>query len=80
MGVSTCYLEGPKCLKNLRRSKRGMNTIIAEAMMVLIVIIISAILFVFYSGVFGALLGNTRLHPENFTIVAANSDWTFILP
>jgi FlaG/FlaF family flagellin (archaellin) len=60
MGVSTCYLEGPNCLKNLRRSKRGMNTIIAEAMMVLIVITMSAILFVFYSVVFGALYWATQ--------------------
>ncbi len=50
-----------------------MNTIIAEVMMVLIVILMSVIVFVFYSGVFGALLGNSRLHPENFTLIAAGS-------
>jgi len=41
-----------------------MNTIIAEAMMGLIVIIMPAIVFVFYNGVFGALLGNTRFTPR----------------
>src|SRR4029077_801950 len=40
-------------------------------MMVLIVIIMSAIVFVYGSGLIGSLLGNTRLHPENFNLVAA---------
>jgi hypothetical protein len=50
-----------------------MNTIIAEVMMVLIVIIMSAIVFVYGSGLIGSLLGNTRLHPENFNLVAAGA-------
>jgi hypothetical protein len=50
-----------------------MNTIIAEVMMVLIVIIMSAIVFVYGSGLIGSLLSNTRLHPENFSLVAAGA-------
>ncbi|HZY46170.1 MAG TPA: hypothetical protein VFE96_00075 [Candidatus Bathyarchaeia archaeon] len=50
-----------------------MNTIIAEVMMVLIVLLMSVIVFVFYSGVFGALLFGVSLHPENFEIVSAGS-------
>jgi hypothetical protein len=60
-------------LKNLRRSKRGMNTIIAEVLMVLIVIVMSVIVFVFYNGVFGALLSPSGPHPENFSIIAAGA-------
>jgi hypothetical protein len=41
--------------------------------MVVIVVIMSVIVFVFYTGVFGALLGSTRLYPENFNIVAAGA-------
>ncbi len=41
--------------------------------MVVIVIIMSVIVFVFYSGVFGALLSSQGLHPENFTIIQAGS-------
>jgi len=41
-----------------------MNTIIAEAMMGLIVIIMSAIVFVFYSGVFGAYWATQGFTPR----------------
>jgi hypothetical protein len=41
--------------------------------MVVIVVIMSVIVFVFYTGVFGALLSNARLHPEDFSIVAAGA-------
>ena len=41
--------------------------------MVLIVIILSVIVFAFYSGVFGALLGGVGLHPEAFTIIGAST-------
>ena len=50
-----------------------MNTIIAETVMVLIVIIMSAIVFVFYTGVFGALLSPSGPHPENFSIIGAGA-------
>ena len=41
--------------------------------MVTIVVVMAAIVFLFYSGVFGALLGTVRLHPENFEIVASGA-------
>ena len=41
--------------------------------MVLVVLTMSAIVFVFYSGVFGALLTGASIHPENFTAVAAGT-------
>ena len=41
--------------------------------MVVIVIAMVAIVFVFYSGVFGALLTGTSLHPEEFTIIGAGA-------
>lgn len=41
--------------------------------MVLIVIIMSVIVFVFYNGVFGALLSPSGPHPENFSIIAAGA-------
>jgi hypothetical protein len=50
-----------------------MNTVIAEVLMVLIVIIMSVIVFAFYHGVFGALLTGRSLHPENFSIIAAGA-------
>lgn len=59
--------------KRFCRSKRGINTILAELLMVLIVLLMSVITFVFYSGVFGALLGNANIHPENFEIVASGA-------
>jgi hypothetical protein len=46
---------------------------VAELLMVVIVLSMSAIIFVFYSGVFGALLTGVRLNPENFTAVAAGA-------
>jgi hypothetical protein len=45
----------------------------AELMMVVIVLLLSVIVFVFYSGVFGALLTGVSLHPEEFTIVGAGT-------
>jgi hypothetical protein len=60
-------------LRRFLKSKGGIDTIIAELLMVVIVVIMSVITFAFYQGVFGALLGATSLHPENFEIVAAGS-------
>ncbi len=45
----------------------------SELMMVVIVTLMSVIVFVFYSGVFGALLTGVALHPEDFSIVAAGA-------
>jgi hypothetical protein len=45
----------------------------AELMMVVIVVMMSVIVFAFYSGVFGALLTGVGIHPEEFTIVAAGA-------
>ena len=41
--------------------------------MVLIVLLMSVIVFVFYSGVFTALLFGATIHPENFTIVGSGA-------
>ncbi len=41
--------------------------------MVLIVIVMSAIVFVFATGTFGGLLTSTKLYPENFSIIAAGA-------
>lgn len=41
--------------------------------MVIIVVVMAAITFLFYSGVFGALLGTVSIHPENFQIVASGT-------
>ena len=41
--------------------------------MVLIVLLMSVIVFVFYSGVFSALLTGTSIHPEDFTIIEAGA-------
>jgi hypothetical protein len=41
--------------------------------MVVIVVVMSVIVFVFYTGVFGALLGSVGMHPENFQIVASGA-------
>jgi len=41
--------------------------------MVLIVLIMSVIVFAFYSGVFTALLSGSSIHPENFTIVGSGA-------
>jgi hypothetical protein len=60
-------------LKRFRKDKRGMQVIIAEVMMVLIVLLMSIIVFVFYSGVFTALLSGATIHPENFTIVGSGA-------
>ena len=60
-------------LRRFRKSKRGIDTILAELLMVTIVVVMAAIVFLFYSGVFGALLGTVRLHPENFQIVASGA-------
>jgi len=45
----------------------------AELLMVIIVVVMAAIVFAFYNGVFNALLTSTTIHPENFEIVAAGS-------
>ncbi len=60
-------------LKRFRKDKRGMQVIIAEVMMVLIVLLMAVIVFVFYSGVFTALLFGATIHPENFTIVGSGA-------
>jgi len=60
-------------LRRFRKDKRGIGTIIAEVMMVLIVLLMSVIVFVFYSGVFTALLFGATIHPENFTIVGSGA-------
>ncbi len=60
-------------LKRFRKDKRGMQVIIAEVMMVLIVLLMSVMVFVFYSGVFTALLSGATIHPENFTIVGSGA-------
>src|SRR5215472_10081512 len=67
-----------RSIKRLLRSKGGISQIIAELMMVLIVLIMSVTVFVFYSGVFGALLTGVSLHPENFTIVGAGAPNGFV--
>jgi hypothetical protein len=41
--------------------------------MVVIVVVMSVIVFVFYTGVFGALLGTVGMHPENFQIVTSGA-------
>jgi hypothetical protein len=50
-----------------------MQVIIAEVMMVLIVLLMAVIVFVFYNGVFTALLFGATIHPENFTIIASGA-------
>lgn len=55
------------------RSRRGVSPILAELFMVIIVLILSTIVFVFYSGVFSALLVGVSLHAEDFTIVSAGA-------
>jgi predicted RecA/RadA family phage recombinase len=60
-------------LRRFKASNRGVSTIIAELMMILIVLMMSVIVFVFYSGVFGALLTGVSIHPEEFTIIAAGA-------
>jgi len=63
-------------LKNTRRfrkNKRGVSTIIAELMMVLIVLIMAVIVFAFYSGFFTALLMGVGVHPEEFTIISSGA-------
>ena len=62
-----------KSLRRFRKGKRGIGTIIAEVMMVLIVLLMSVIVFVFYSGVFTALLFGASIHPEDFTIVGSGA-------
>ncbi len=62
-----------KSLGRFRRDKREIGTIIAEVMMVLIVLLMSVIVFVFYSGVFTALLTGASLHPEDFGIIQAGA-------
>ena len=54
---------------SLWRSKKGIGQVQAEVLMVLIVVIMSATVYLFYSGVFGALLVGVSIHPEEFTIV-----------
>jgi hypothetical protein len=44
--------------------------------MVLVVLIMSVTVFVFYSGVFGALLSGASIHPENFIAVAAGAPFS----
>jgi hypothetical protein len=62
-----------KRLGRFRKDKRGVSTIIAELMMVVIVLLMSVIVFAFYSGVFTALLSGSNIHPENFTIVGSGA-------
>ncbi len=72
VGVAGLKSRGRR-LRRFLRSKRGIDTIIAELMMVIIVVIMSVIVFVFASGTFGPLLRGTSIHPENFNIVAAGA-------
>jgi hypothetical protein len=60
-------------LRRLRKNKRGISTILAELMMVVIVLIMSVIVFAFYGGVFSALLSGSTIHPENFTIIGSGA-------
>ena len=62
-----------KILKRFRKGKRGISTIIAELMMVVIVLLMTVIVYAFYSGVFTALLFGATIHPENFTIVGSGA-------
>lgn len=55
--------------RSLWRSKKGIGQVQAEVLMVLIVMIMVATVYFFYSGVFGALLVGVTIHPEEFTIV-----------
>ncbi len=65
--------SGGRRLRRFLRSRRGVSPIIAELLMLMIVVIMSVIVFAFYSGVFGALLTGVSLHPENFTVVNAGA-------
>ncbi len=60
---------GTTVLKRLWRSKRGLSTIVASLLMVLIVISTSVIVGVFYGGVLRSLLVEATFASDIFTVV-----------